>query len=88
MNHRLRDTICKLSLKGLVAGRWAEVSCLRGKNTHLGRGQRRGQTCTEGETWAQTGVWRIQHHQPSGTCELKNRVRFTTPSRTPGLMES
>ena len=32
MNHRLRDTICKLSLKGLVAGRWAEVS---GKKTPI-----------------------------------------------------
>lgn len=31
MNHRLRDTICKLSLKGLVAGRWADVSRLREK---------------------------------------------------------
>lgn len=63
MNHRLRNTICKMSLKGLVAGRQAEKNRSQGKkkNTHLGHGQRRGQMCTEGKAWAQTGTWKIQH---------------------------
>lgn len=31
MNHRLRNTICKMSLKGLVAGRQAEKNRSQGK---------------------------------------------------------
>lgn len=35
MNHRLRDTICKMSLKGLVAGRQAEKKHVSGKKTPI-----------------------------------------------------
>ena len=36
MNHRLRDTICKMSLKGLVAGRQAEKNMSQGKKHPFG----------------------------------------------------
>ena len=36
MNHRLRDTICKMSLKGLAAGRQAEKNMSQGKKHPFG----------------------------------------------------
>ena len=84
MNHRLRDTICKMSLKGLVAGRQAEKNMSQGKKHPFG---------TWAKTWTDVCLRRdlgtdrrVEDSAPSAirTCELKSRVRLLHPVRCLG----
>lgn len=88
MNHRLRDTICKMSLKGLVAGRQAEKNMSQGKKHPFGMWAK---------TWTDVCLRRdlgtdrrVEDSAPSAIRDMrvKKQSEVTTPSKMPGLMES